>query len=250
MLRRPSCPLGAVPSLRLRRLRLLGGARTRRLPRPLRRVRRRSPFLISTDVYRHDVWQPTLETFLPVQMCHVRVIDRGRIWHGACHMDDVLQAPAEPRPRLTSKATGKGPSTETKFAADQHIPGLDRGGWHDAADHDLAGGAQAWATQLLALGREAFGLDSDQTTVDTGRLNVILHVPDGKPDILQQVVHGVAYLLGRVSRRRPQLHRESPDPNLDQYGTLGEPAIITDNRVFDPSLGRRRSQGRPLRAPR
>ena len=53
-----------------------------------------SPFLISQDVYRHDVWQPTLETFLPVQMCHVRVIDRGRIWHGVCHMDDVLQAPA------------------------------------------------------------------------------------------------------------------------------------------------------------
>lgn len=49
-----------------------------------------SPFVIAADVYRRDVWQPTLETFLPVQMCHVRVVDRGRIWHNACHLDDAL----------------------------------------------------------------------------------------------------------------------------------------------------------------
>ena len=81
-----------------------------------------SPFLVSPDVYRHDVWQPTLETFLPVQMCHVRVIDRGRIWHGACHMDDALQAP----PGLDLafiEGYRQGPETETPFAADQHLPG-------------------------------------------------------------------------------------------------------------------------------
>ncbi len=194
-----------------------------------------SPFLISRDVYRHDVWQPTLETFLPVQMCHVRVIDRGRIWHGFCHMDDVLQAP----PNLDLafiEGYRQGASTETKYAADEHIPGFDRGGWHDAADHDLAGGAQAWSTQLLALGREAFGLDSDQTTVDAARLNVVLHLPDGKPDIVQQVAHGVAYLLApyRVSGHS---FTGVSDPSLEQYGTLGEPAVITDNRIFDPALG-------------
>lgn len=196
---------------------------------------RTSPFLISREVYRHDVWQPTLETFLPVQMCHIRVIDRGRIWHGTCHMDDVLQAP----PNLDLayiEGYRQGASTETKYAADEHIPGLDRGGWHDAADHDLAGGAQAWATQLLALSREAFGLDSDQTTVDTARLNVVLHVPDGKPDILQQVVHGVEHLLTGY-RVAGHSFTGISDPNLEQYGTLGEPAVITDNRVFDPSLG-------------
>ncbi|HUU39001.1 MAG TPA: glycoside hydrolase family 9 protein, partial [Candidatus Desulfaltia sp.] len=193
-----------------------------------------SPFLISPEVYRHDIWQPTLETFLPVQMCHVRVIDRGRIWHGLCHMDDVLQAP----PNLDLayiEGYRQGASTETKYAADEHIPGLNRGGWHDAADHDLAGGAQAWATQLLALSREAFGLDSDQTTVDSVRLNVVLHVPDGKPDLLQQVVHGVEYLLTGY-RVAGHSFTGISDPNLEQYGTLGEPAAITDNRVFDPSL--------------
>ena len=196
---------------------------------------RTSPFLISPLVYRHDVWQPTLETFLPVQMCHVRVIDRGRIWHGACHMDDGLQAP--PNLDLTFiEGYKQGATTETKYGADEHIPGLDRGGWHDAADHDLAGGAQAWATQLLALSREAFGLDSDQTTVDTARLNVVLHVPDGKPDLLQQVVHGVEYLLTGY-RIAGHSFAGISDPNLEQYGTLGEPSVITDNRVFDPSLG-------------
>jgi hypothetical protein len=167
-------------------------------------------------------------------MCHVRVIDRGRIWHGACHMDDALQAP----PGLDLafiEGYKQGPETETPFAADQHMPGLDRGGWHDAADHDLAGGAQAWATHLLALTRETFGLASDQTTVDAAHRNVILHVPDGKPDILQQVAHGVEALLGPF-RLAGHSFAGISDPSLEQYGTLGEPASLTDNRVFDPSL--------------
>ena len=192
------------------------------------------PFLIAPDVYGHNVWQPALETFLPVQMCHVRVIDRGRIWHGACHMDDALQAP----PGLDLafiEGYKQGPETETPFAADRHMPGLDRGGWHDAADHDLAGGAQAWATHLLALTRETFGLASDQTTVDTARRNVVLHVPDGKPDILQQVTHGVEALLGPF-RLAGHSFAGISDPSLEQYGTLGEPASLTDNRVFDASL--------------
>ncbi len=194
-----------------------------------------SPFLISPEIYRRDVWQPTLETFLPVQMCHMRVIDRGRIWHGACHMDDALQAP----PNLDLafiEGYKQGSATETPFAADQHIPGLDRGGWHDAADHDLAAGAQAWATLLLALSRETFGLDSDQTSVDRARRNVVLHVPDGKPDILQQVVQGVENLLAGYRIAGHSLAGIT-DPSLEQYGTLGEPGVLTDNRLFDPSLG-------------
>jgi endoglucanase len=196
---------------------------------------RTSPFLISKDVYRHGVWQPTLETFLPVQMCHVRVIDRGRIWHGACHLDDALQAP--PGTDLAFiEGYKQGPATETRFPADGHIPGLDRGGWHDAADHDLAGGAQAWATMLLALGREAFGLDTDQTSVDETRRNVTLHVPDGRPDILEQVVNGVETILPAY-RLTGHGFAGISDPSLDQYGTLGDPGVLTDNRVFERSLG-------------
>jgi endoglucanase len=193
-----------------------------------------SPFVIAPDIYRHDVWQPTLETFLPVQMCHVRVVDRGRIWHNACHLDDALQAP---RGYDISFIDGykQGPATETRFAGEEHIPGLDRGGWHDAADHDLAGGAQAWATMVLALTREAFGLDSDQTAVDEARRNVTLHLSDGKPDILQQVVQGVEYMLGGYRAAGHAIGGIS-DPDLAQYVTFGEPASITDGRVFDPLL--------------
>ena len=39
---------------------------------------RTPPFRVGPDVYRRDVWQPSLETFLPVQMCHVEVRDRYR----------------------------------------------------------------------------------------------------------------------------------------------------------------------------
>jgi endoglucanase len=40
------------------------------------------PFQISKDVFKNDVWQPTLEYFLPAQMCHMRINDKYRVWHG------------------------------------------------------------------------------------------------------------------------------------------------------------------------
>src|SRR5690606_22301522 len=51
------------------------------------------PFQISRNVYKRHVWQPTLEYFLPAQMCHMRVNERYRVWHGACHLDDARMAP-------------------------------------------------------------------------------------------------------------------------------------------------------------
>ncbi|HQK11692.1 MAG TPA: cellulase N-terminal Ig-like domain-containing protein, partial [Candidatus Marinimicrobia bacterium] len=46
-------------------------------------------FRIDPAIYKHNVWQPTLDYFLPVQMCHMRVNQKYRVWHGACHMDDA-----------------------------------------------------------------------------------------------------------------------------------------------------------------
>ena len=51
-----------------------------------------SVFRIADNVYERGVWQPVVEYFLPVQMCHVRVTDKYRIWHDACHLDDALMA--------------------------------------------------------------------------------------------------------------------------------------------------------------
>ena len=52
-------------------------------------------FSIKNDIFSNGVWQPTLEAYFPVQMCHVKVRDRSLIWHGACHLDDALQAPLD-----------------------------------------------------------------------------------------------------------------------------------------------------------
>lgn len=54
------------------------------------------PFAIARDVYRHDVWQPTLETYFPVQMrekCDVVVIGGGP--GGVCAAVGAAQQGAE-----------------------------------------------------------------------------------------------------------------------------------------------------------
>jgi len=53
-------------------------------------------FQISDSVYAENVWQPTLEYFLPAQMCHMRVNDKYKVWHGWCHLDDARMAPQIP----------------------------------------------------------------------------------------------------------------------------------------------------------
>ena len=195
--------------------------------------RQTPPFRISADVYREAVWQPTLETYLPVQMCHVKVVDRARVWHGACHLDDAIQAPA---PTEHFDGYAQGPTTDTPFQAYEHIPYCDRGGWHDAGDYDLAAGSQATTTFWLALARETFGVDTDQTTILPEQRLVRLHVPDGVPDIVQQVSHGVQNLL---SGYRAAGHSFSGiiEGTPEQNYQMGDASTRTDNLVYDPSLG-------------
>jgi endoglucanase len=192
---------------------------------------RSGPFPIAPDVYRRGVWQPTLETFLPVQMCHLRVTDRHRVWHGACHLDDARMAPVG---HLHFDGYAQGPSTLCAARPGQHVPGLDRGGWHDAGDHDLRLESQVDTVLGLALAREEFGVDLDSTTVDQARRLVELGRPDGRPDILEQVEHGVLSVLGGW-RALGRLYRGIIEPTLEQYRWIGDPAAVTDNRVFDPA---------------
>ena len=53
-------------------------------------------------------------------------------------------------------ATASTADYETPFPAFQHIPGLDRGGWHDAGDYDLAAGSQAGTTYHAGPGARNF----------------------------------------------------------------------------------------------
>ncbi len=200
-------------------------------------------FQISPTIYRYEVWQPTLETFFPVQMCHMAVHDRYRLWHGACHLDDALQAPTS---HQHFDGYRQHADTDTAYAPLEHVPHQDRGGWHDAGDYDLATGSQARTTHTLALARELFGVDTDQTTVDWGRRAVHLHTPDGVPDIVEQVAHGVLHLLGGYRATAADGYAGHSfhgiiSSTLGQYVHLGDAATMTDNCIYvgTPATGDR-----------
>ncbi|HYN03604.1 MAG TPA: glycoside hydrolase family 9 protein [Vicinamibacteria bacterium] len=191
---------------------------------------RSNPFRIGKDVYQRHVWQPTVESFLPIQMCHVRVNERYRVWHDACHLDDARMAPVD---HNHFDGYLQGPSTLTKFSPGEPVPGLDRGGWHDAGDDDLRVESQSETMHGLALAWEAFHPDLDDTSIDQKLRVVEMYQPDGKPDVLQQIEHGALTVLGGY-RALGRFYRGIISPTLRQYTHLGDFAAQTDNVVFDP----------------
>lgn len=188
------------------------------------------PFRIDRNVYE-QAWQPTLEVFLPVQMCHVSVRDRNRFWHGICHLDDALQAPANTR-HIDGYQQGE---RETQFTDYEHIPGLNWGGWHDAGDHDLPAGSITSTVLALALAQEEFKPGVDMTTVRRQTREVLIHAPDGQDDLLQQVEYGVEGLLGSF-RAAGHIFAGIIESTQTQYDATGDQTNITDNHVYDASL--------------
>jgi hypothetical protein len=189
-------------------------------------------FTISRDIYKRHVWQPTIEYFLPVQMCHMRVNDAYKVWHGACHLDDALMAPTD---TYLFDGYRQGPSTLTRYRPGEHVPGLDTGGWHDAGDDDLRIESQAGTVQLLALAWEEFSPDLDATRIDQRRRQVDIHVPDGKPDILQQIEHGVLTILGGY-QNLGRVYRGIIAPTIPQYTLVGDVANQTNNVVYNAGV--------------
>lgn len=188
------------------------------------------PFRIAADVY-DEAWQPTLEYFLPVQMCHVAVKEGNRTWHGACHLDDALQAPAH---KVWVDGYRQG-EHETPYADNEHIPGLDWGGWHDAGDFDLPAGSSAMTTLPLALAQEEFHPMLDQTRIDRADRMVLLHEADGKQDLLEQIEYGVDSMLASF-RISGHIFPGIIESNEEAYNYLGDPVNITDNRIYDAKL--------------
>ena len=190
------------------------------------------PFRIAPDVYQRGVWQPVLEYFLPVQMCHMRVEQQYRVWHGACHLDDARMSPTN---HNHFDGYAQGPSTLTKYAPGETVPSLDRGGWHDAGDADLRIESQADEVSILASAYESFHLDYDDTCIDEHERRTRIHVPDGKADALQQVEHGILTILGGY-RSMGRVYRGIQEATLEQYVLLGDPSNATDNLHFNPSM--------------
>jgi hypothetical protein len=191
-------------------------------------VSQTEPFQIGAEVFQRNVWQPTIEYFLPAQMCHMRVNERYRVWHGWCHLDDARMAPTD-----SNHFDGyiQGASTLTKYKGGDNVPGLDRGGWHDAGDFDLRVESQAETVQGLGLAYEEFGLNYDNTTIDQQNRVVEIQVPDGKPDALQQMEHGLLSIIGGY-KSLGRLYRGIIEPTKRQYVFLGDAASITDNIPF------------------
>ena len=183
-----------------------------------------SIFRIAADVYERGVWQPVLEYFLPVQMCHMRVNEKYRVWHGLCHMDDARMAPVN-----FNHFDGytQMESTLTKYKPGDTVPGLNVGGWHDAGDFDLRVESQAGEIYALTLAYECFDVYYDATTIDQNLKVTEIHQPDGKNDILQQIEHG---LLSVVSGYRAlgRLYRGIIENDIRQYVLLGDSSTMTD----------------------
>jgi endoglucanase len=188
--------------------------------------KRSEPFQISKDVFKNDVWQPTLSYFLPAQMCHMRINDKYRVWHGLCHLDDALMAPIDSN-HFDGYIQGK--STLTKFKPGQQVPMLNRGGWHDAGDFDLRVESQAETVHGLTLAYEQFDVKYDNTTIDQTNLVTEMRVPDGKPDMLQQVEHGLLSIVGGY-KALGRFYRGIIEPTLRQYVLLGDAVNLTDNK--------------------
>ncbi|WP_218031438.1 glycoside hydrolase family 9 protein [Paenibacillus kobensis] len=183
-----------------------------------------SIFRIANDVYDRGIWQPVLEYFLPVQMCHMRVSEKYRVWHGHCHHDDARMAPVN-----LNHFDGyvQGPSTLTHYEPGDVVPGLNVGGWHDAGDFDLRVESQSGEFYTLALAYEAFHVYYDATTIDQDKRIVEIHQPDGKNDILQQIEHGVLSVVGGY-RALGRLYRGIIENDLRQYVHLGDSASMSD----------------------
>lgn len=186
------------------------------------------PFQISEDVFVRDVWQPTLEYFLPIQMCHMRINDRYQVWHGLCHMDDARMAPVD-----YNHFDGyfQGPETLTTYKSGEHVPGINIGGWHDAGDFDLRVESQASTVQGLSHIYEIFKVDYDNTSIDQDTRIVEIMQPDGKPDMLQQIEHGALSIVGGY-KSMGRFYRGIIVPTKRQYVLLGDPTTHSDNKIF------------------
>jgi len=179
-------------------------------------------FRVANDVFDRGVWQPVVEYFLPVQMCHMRVNEKYRVWHDRCHLDDALMAKVGNHFDGYDQKDGILP-----FASGEKVNGVNIGGWHDAGDFDLRIESQAGECYILSLAYEAFRPEIDATAIDQATKTCEIHQPDGKNDILQQIEHGALSVVGGY-KALGRLYRGIICPSLRQYAMLGDAAAMTD----------------------
>ncbi len=187
-------------------------------------------FLIDAHVY-DKITDATTDVWVPIHMNHMYVTEGYRTWHGEPFKEGYLQAPESDHFDLHRQ----GPSTDTKYKPLELIPGLNVGGFFDAGDFDIETGSNINVVQNLIRAWELFKPQRDETFVSQQQRYVDLHRPDGVPDILQFIEHGVLNLVAQAEQIG---HMASTLSNsiLDNYHHLGDAASITDGLHYDPSL--------------
>jgi len=181
-----------------------------------------SVFRIDDNVFDRGVWQPVIEYFLPVQMCHMRTTEKYKVWHDLCHNDDALMA--EPGNYFDGYSQEPG---NWRHKPGDRVEGVNAGGWHDAGDFDLRVESQAGECYLLSLAFEEFKYYIDVTSIDQKNKVCEIHQPDGKNDILQQIEHGAISVVGGYLALG-RLYRGIICTNLRQYCLLGDASAMTD----------------------
>ena len=191
---------------------------------------RTNDFLIDEHVY-DKITDATTDVWVPIHMNHMYVTEGYRTWHGEPFKEGYLQAPESDHFDLHRQ----GRETDTKYKPLELIPGLNVGGFFDAGDFDIETGSNINVVQNFIRTWELFHPQRDETFVSQEQRYVELHRPDGKPDILQFIEHGVLNLVAQAEQIG---HMASTLSNsvLDNYHHLGDAASITDGLHYDPSL--------------
>ena len=187
-------------------------------------------FLIDAHVY-DKITDATTDVWVPIHMNHMYVNEGYRTWHGEPFKEGYLQAPESDHFDLHRQ----GAQTDTKYKPYELIPGLNVGGFFDAGDFDIETGSNISVVQNFIRAWELFKPQRDETFVSQQQRYVDLHRPDGVPDILQFIEHGVLNLVAQAEQIG---HMASTLSNsvLDNYHHLGDAASITDGLHYDPSL--------------
>ncbi|MBR0534458.1 MAG: glycoside hydrolase family 9 protein [Bacteroidales bacterium] len=188
-------------------------------------------FIISDDVYAH-ITDATSDVWIPIHMNHMTVNEGYRIWHGEPFKEGYLQAPVNTN---HFDLHSQGPTTDTRFKPLELIPGLNVGGYFDAGDFDIETGSNIGVVSNLVTLWESFHPQRDETFVDEDQRYVDLHRPDGIPDVLQYIRHGVLNLLAQAEIIG-HMSQTLSNSVLDNYHHLGDAAAITDGLHYDPRL--------------
>lgn len=189
-------------------------------------------FIIDKTVYNW-ISDATSDVWIPIHMNHMTVNEGYRVWHGEPFKEGYLQAPESDHFDLHSQ----GAQTNTKYKPYELIPGLNVGGYFDAGDFDIETGSNISVVQNLVADWDLFHNERDETFVSEQQRYVDLHRPDGTPDIIQYIRHGVLNLLAQAENIGFMSSTLS-NSVLYNYHHLGDAAAITDGLHYDPSLPR------------